>query len=76
MSMLKMTYEIAGDIRDGKITLEDAMGTWGHIIDRDTLEEVLASLDCVRHEEDADGEDIIVIRDDSWERTWSEEDPA
>ena len=76
MSMLKMTYEIAGDIRDGKITLEDAMGTWGHIIDRDTLEEVLASLDCVCHEEDADGEDIIVIRDDSWERTWSEEDPA
>ncbi|WP_163098685.1 hypothetical protein GL267_008610 [Acidithiobacillus ferrianus] len=74
MSTRKLTYEIAGDIRDGKITLDDAMETWGHVFDRDDLEDVLASLDALRHEEDVDGEDIIVIRNDSWQRTWSEED--
>ena len=72
MSIRKLTYEIAGDIRDGKISLEAAMETWGHIIDRDDLEDVLAGLDSVRHEEDVDGEGIIVIRNDSWERTWQE----
>ncbi|WP_163098548.1 hypothetical protein GL267_003075 [Acidithiobacillus ferrianus] len=76
MSTRKLTYEIACDIQSGKMTREDAVAGFGHIIDSETLDEVLASLDCVRHEEDADGEDIIVIRDDSWERTWSEEDPA
>lgn len=73
MSDRKLTYEVARDIQSGKMTLGDAMETWGHIIDRDDLEDVLASLDAVRHEEDVDGENIIVIRNDSWERTWSEE---
>ena len=72
MSTRKLTYEIAGDIRDGKITLDDAMATWGHIIDRDDLEDVLASLGSVTDNEDG----TVTIRvPDSWERTWSE-DPA
>jgi signal recognition particle GTPase len=75
MSILKMTYEVARNVQSGKITLDDAMATWGHVIDRGTLEDVLASLDAVRHEEDEDGQDVTVIRNDSWERTWSE-DPA
>ena len=73
MSDRKLMYEVASDIQNGKITMEDAMGTWGHIIDRDELLDVLDSLGSVRHEEDVDGEDITVIRvPDSWERTWSE----
>ncbi len=76
MSDRKLTYEVANDIYNGKITIDDAMETWGHVIDRDELLDVLDSLDCVRHEEDVDGEDIIVIHNDSWQRTWSEEDPA
>ncbi len=74
-STIKLTYEVARDIQAGKMTREEAVAEYGHIIDSETLDEVLDSLDCVRHEEDVDGEDIIVIRNDSWERTWSEEDP-
>ena len=77
MSILKLTYEVAFDIKNGKLTREDAMADFGHLIDMDTLDEILASLGSVRHEEDMDGEDITVVKvPDSWERTWSEEDPA
>ena len=77
MSILKLTYEIAHDIRDGRFSREDALADFGHLIDRETLDEILASFGSVRHEEDVDGEDVTVIRvPDSWKRTWSEEDPA
>ncbi len=76
MSTRKLTYEIACDVQSGKITREDAIVEYGHIIDSETLDEVLLSMGSVRHEEDVDGEDMTVIRvPDSWERTWSE-DPA
>ena len=76
MNILGMTYDIAYDIQEGKLTREDAIAEYGHLIDSETLDEILASLGCVRHEEDVDGEDVTVIRvPDSWERTWSE-DPA
>jgi hypothetical protein len=75
MNILGMTYDIARDIKAGKMTRDDALIQYGHIIDMDTLDEVLASLGTVRHEEDGDGQDVTVIRNDSWERTWSE-DPA
>ena len=75
MSDRKLMSEVARDIQSGKITLQAAMETWGHVFHRDDLEDVLASLDAVRHEEDVDGESIIVIHNDSWERTWSEEAP-
>jgi hypothetical protein len=72
MSIRKLTYEIARDIQSGKITLEGAMATWGQVIDRDDLEDVLASLGSVTDNEDG----TVTIRvPDSWERTWSEEDP-
>ena len=75
MNTLGMTYMLARSIREGQMTREDAIAECGHLIDSETLDEVLASLDCVRHEEDMDGEDIMVIQvPDTWQRTWSEED--
>ena len=80
MSDRKLTYEIARDVQSGKITIDDAMATWGHIIDRDELLDVLACLEVeVRYEEDEDGRDIMVLRIPEswgWERTWSDEDPV
>lgn len=66
MNLLGMTYDIARDIKAGKLTREDALAEYGHIIDMDTLDEVFAGLDAVRHEEDEDGQDVTVIRNDSW----------
>ena len=75
MNILSMTYDIAYDIKEGKMSQEDALAEYGHLIDSETLDEILASFGSVRHEEDEDGEDVTVIRvPDSWERTWSEED--
>ncbi|MHB8354402.1 MAG: hypothetical protein ACYDCF_08230 [Burkholderiales bacterium] len=77
MSDRKLIYEVARDIQCGKITIDDAMATWGHIVDRDELLDVLDSLEIeiVDHE---DG--TITFRvPESWgwgERTWSEEDPV
>lgn len=76
MSILKMTYDIARDIKAGKMTRDDALIQYGHIIDMDTLDEVLVSLDCVRDEVNEGGEDIIVIQvPDSWKPgCWTDED--
>ena len=75
MNILSMTYDIAYDIKDGRFTREDALAEYGHLIDSETLDEILASFGSVRHEEDVDGEDITVVRvPDSWKRTWSEDD--
>lgn len=72
MSILKMTYEIAHDIKEGQLTREDAIAEYGHIIDSETLDEILASFGSVTDNEDG----TVTIRvPDSWERTWSE-DPA
>jgi hypothetical protein len=72
MSILKMTYEVAQDVKDGKLTREDAMAEYGHLIDMETLDEILASFGSVTDNEDG----TVTIRvPDSWERTWSE-DPA
>ena len=74
-SALKLSYEVAHDIKEGKMTREDALAEYGHLIDMEALDEILASLGSVRHEEDVDGEDVTVVRvPDSWKRTWSEED--
>jgi hypothetical protein len=72
MSMLKMTYEIAHDIKEGQLTREDALAEYGHLIDMETLDEILASFGSVNDNENG----TVTIRvPDSWERTWSE-DPA
>ena len=52
MSILKMTYEIAHDIKEGQLTREDALVEYGHLIDMEILDEVLESLDCVTDNED------------------------
>jgi hypothetical protein len=52
MNILGMTYDIAHDIRDGKLTKEDAIAEYGHLIDSETLDEILESLDCVTDNED------------------------
>ena len=78
MSMLKFTYEIAFDVKKGQLTREDALAEYGHLIDVEMLDEILASLGSVRHEVDKDGEDIIVIKvPDSWgaERVSCHEQP-
>lgn len=68
MSILKLAYEVAQDVKDGKLTREDALAEYGHLIDMETLDEILASLGAVRNEEDEDGRDVTVIRvPDYWE---------
>lgn len=52
MSILKLTYEVAHDIKDGDLTREDALAEYGHLIDMEILDEVLESLDCVTDNED------------------------
>ena len=52
MSILKLTYEVAHDIKDGRFTREDALAEYGHLIDMEILDEVLESLDCVTDNED------------------------
>lgn len=52
MSILKLTYEVAHDIKDGQLTREDALAEYGHLIDMETLDEILESLDCVTDNED------------------------
>ena len=74
MNTLGMTYMLARSIREGQMTREDAIAECGHLIDSETLDEVLASLDCTRDEVNEDGEDIMVIRVPDWERTWTDED--
>ena len=72
-SIVKLTYEVAHDIKDGRFTRESALVEYGHLIDVEMLDEILANLGSVRHEVDADGEDVTVIRvPDSWERMWKE----
>ena len=51
-STIKLTYEVARDIQAGKMTREEAVAEYGHIIDSETLDEVLESLDCVTDNED------------------------
>ena len=76
MSDRKLMYEVAADIKDGKLTLEDAMATWGHIVDRDELLDVLDSLEKIEIVDNED--DTITFRvPEPWgwgERIWSEED--
>ena len=76
-STIKLTYQVARDIQAGKLTREDAVAEYGHIIDSETLDEVLASLDCTRDEVNEDGEDIMVIQvPDAWRPgVWTDEDP-
>ena len=74
-SIVKLSYEIARDVEAGKMTRDAALVEYGHLIDAEMLDEILASLGSVRHEEDMDGEDITVVRvPDSWgaERTGNE----
>ena len=66
-SIVKLSYEIARDVEAGKMTRDAALVEYGHLIDSEILDEILASLGSVRHEVDEDGEDIIVIKvPDSW----------
>lgn len=77
MNILGMTYMLARSIREGQMTREDAIAECGHLIDSETLDEVLASLDCTRDEVNEDGEDIMVIQvPDAWRPgVWADEDP-
>lgn len=75
MSDRKLTYEIARDVKSGKITIDDAMATWGHIVDRDELLDVLDSLEVEIVDNEDDTITFRVPESWGWERTWSEEDP-
>lgn len=63
MNILGMTYDIAHDIRDGKLTKEDAIAEYGHLIDSETLDEILGSLDCITDNEDGT---VTFHSPDSW----------
>lgn len=52
MNITGMTYMIARDVEAGKLTMDEAMRECGHLIDRDTLENALYSLDVVTDNED------------------------
>ena len=71
MSILKLSYEVAHDIKAGYLTRGDAILEYGHLIDMDTLDEILESLGSVVDNEDG----TVTIRvPDSWgeERTGKE----
>lgn len=52
MSILKLTYEVAHDIKEGQLTREDAIAEYGHLIDSEMLDEILESLGSVTDNED------------------------
>lgn len=71
-SMVKFLYEVAGDVKAGKMSFDEALKECGDLIDSEDLEEALAALDSVSYCKNADGEDSICIR--GFQTQWTEEE--
>ncbi len=73
-SMVKFTYEVAQDVKDGKMSLGEAVQQYGHLIDREDIEQALYNIDAVSYGKNEDGEDTIIIRG-NWQTEWKDEEP-